>query len=148
MSHEDEVREASRKFYEALNMMAAGNLDTMADIWSQDRHAGAMHPVGGRHSGWEAVRDSFNGVGRIAGGGEIRLEEQKLNGAGDFAYETGMERGTTVLAGRTIPIDHRVTNIYRRDADGSWKIVHHHTDVSPAMVALTDELAREGAAAG
>jgi hypothetical protein len=26
-----------------------------------------------------------------------------------------------------------VTNIYRREG-GGWKMVHHHTDVSPAMV--------------
>ena len=33
---------------------------------------------------------------------------------------------------------HRVTNIYRREA-GAWKLVHHHTDISPAML---DVLAR------
>ena len=36
------------------------------------------------------------------------------------------------LAGRQVPIEHRVTNIYRRE-DGDWKVVHHHTDLSPAM---------------
>ena len=25
-----------------------------------------------------------------------------------------------------------VSNIYRRE-DGDWKVVHHHTDLSPAM---------------
>jgi ketosteroid isomerase-like protein len=32
-----------------------------------------------------------------------------------------------------VRVDWRVTNIYRREG-GGWKMVHHHTDVSPAMV--------------
>jgi ketosteroid isomerase-like protein len=39
----------------------------------------------------------------------------------DAAYTLGTEHGQG--------IDWRVTNIYRREADG-WKIVHHHTDIS------------------
>ncbi|HYU19986.1 MAG TPA: nuclear transport factor 2 family protein [Chloroflexota bacterium] len=34
---------------------------------------------------------------------------------------------------------HRVTNIYRREG-GEWKMVHHHTDVSPAMNDLLSRL--------
>jgi hypothetical protein len=36
-----------------------------------------------------------------------------------------------------------VTNVYRWQA-GSWKMVHHHTDLSPAM----QEIARDPQAAG
>jgi len=32
----------------------------------------------------------------------------------------------------SVTIDHRVTNIYRRES-GVWKMIHHHTDSSPAM---------------
>jgi ketosteroid isomerase-like protein len=34
---------------------------------------------------------------------------------------------------------HRVTNIYLREGR-SWKIVHHHTDVSPAMLYVLNRL--------
>ncbi|MEO6354113.1 MAG: hypothetical protein ABI656_00070 [bacterium] len=30
-------------------------------------------------------------------------------------------------------INHRVTNIYQREA-GGWKLIHHHTDLVPAML--------------
>jgi ketosteroid isomerase-like protein len=33
------------------------------------------------------------------------------------------------LGDETLSIDWRVTNAYRREADG-WKMVHHHTDFS------------------
>jgi ketosteroid isomerase-like protein len=42
-------------------------------------------------------------------------------------------------AGKPIPIEHRVTNVYHREAR-SWKIVHHRTDLSPAMLDLLREL--------
>jgi ketosteroid isomerase-like protein len=52
--------------------------------------------------------------------------------ADDVAYTLGTEHGQAKLGGESIGIDWRVTNIYRRE--GGWKMVHHHTDVSPAVV--------------
>jgi ketosteroid isomerase-like protein len=49
------------------------------------------------------------------------------------AYTLGTEHGQAKLGGESIGIDWRVTNIYRREG-GEWKMVHHHTDVSPAVV--------------
>jgi SnoaL-like domain len=79
----------------------------------------------------------------IASAGDIRLAQQHIVAAGDMAYEVGVETGTITLVGLAATIEHRVTNIYRREA-GGWKVVHHHTDVSPAML---DVLARLKAAA-
>ena len=47
------------------------------------------------------------------------------------------------LAGQTLAIEHRVTNVYRRE-DGTWKMVHHHTDLSPAMMDLLAGLQAKG----
>jgi len=59
---------------------------------------------------------------------------------GDVAYELGVERGTLTIAGQTVSnFDNRVTNIYRREVTG-WKIVHHHTDLSPAMIDIVSRL--------
>jgi ketosteroid isomerase-like protein len=54
----------------------------------------------------------------------------------------GTEQGQAKLAGEQIPIENRVTNIYRREA-GGWKIVHHHTDISPAMLDVLSRLQAE-----
>jgi ketosteroid isomerase-like protein len=45
----------------------------------------------------------------------------------------GTERGQAKIGDELVHVDWRVTNIYRREG-GGWKMVHHHTDVSPAMV--------------
>ena len=111
----------------------------MADIWSHGAAVSTMHPIGGRETGWDEVRGSFEGVAGLASGGHAELRDQRIQVAGDMAYEVGIEHGQATLAGERISIDQRVTNIYRREADG-WKIVHHHADLSPAMLDLLSRL--------
>ena len=139
MSTEDEVRKASEQFYAALNRMANGDASAMANVWSQGAGDTTMHPIGGREVGWQKVRASFAQVAEIASEGRVRLDDQLIRVMGDVAYELGSERGQVKFAGQQISVDHRVTNIYRREA-GSWKLVHHHTDVAPAMLDVLNRL--------
>ena len=139
MSSEDEVCEASKKFYAALNRMANGDAGSFADIWSHSAAVTAMHPIGGREVGWDAVRTSFEQVAHLATGGEVKLNDQIIQAAESLAYELGVERGQVTLAGQQVTIEHRVTNIYRRES-GAWKVVHRHTDVSPAMLDVVASL--------
>ena len=139
---EDEVRKASEQFYAALNRMANGDASPLADIWSHSATVTTMHPIGGRDVGWDKVRESFEQVAQIASDGRITLEDQLIQVAGDVGYELGIEQGQANLAGQQVSIEHRVTNIYRREA-GGWKIVHHHTDVSPGMLDILSRLQAE-----
>jgi ketosteroid isomerase-like protein len=139
MSSEDEVREASKRFYAGLNSMAAGDAARLADIWSHSATVTAMHPIGGRQVGWDAVRGSFEQVARVAADGEVELRDQLIYVDGDMAYEVGIEYGKLRLANEQVSIDQRVTNIYRREA-GEWKMIHHHSDTSPAMMDILSRL--------
>jgi len=139
MSNENEVHKASDQFYAALNRMANGDADPMEDIWSHDATVTALHPIGERTVGWDNVRESFQKVAQIASEGQIRLDDQIIQVVGDLAYEVGVERGQANFSGHQVTLEHRVTNIYRREA-GTWKIVHHHTDVSPAMLDVLNQL--------
>ena len=139
MAEEDKVREASKRFYDALNSMPIGKNDPMADVWMHDSTVTAMQPLGDRLVGWEQVRDSFAQVGGISGGGEISVRDQIFRVVGEVAYELATERTQALFAGEEIRFDQRVTNIYRRER-GQWKIVHHHTDLNPEMVDLLNRL--------
>ena len=139
MSSEDEVRTASAQFYTALNSMMVGDAAPLAEVWSHGADVSTMHPIGGREAGWDEVRGSFEQVSQLASGGHAELRDQSIQVAGDMAYEVGIEQGQATLAGEQIAIEHRVTNVYRREA-GGWKIVHHHTDLSPAMLDLLGRL--------
>jgi len=139
MSAEDEVRDASSQFYAALNRMANGDAGPLAGIWSHSATVTTMHPIGGREVGWDQVRKSWQQVAELGSGGQVKLADQVIQIAGDAAYELGVERGQITLAGQQVAIDHRVTNIYRREG-GAWKIVHHHTDLAAAMLEVLNRL--------
>ena len=139
MSTEDEVRKASEQFYSALNRMVAGDSAPLTDIWSHSTAVTTMHPIGGRQVGWDEVRESFEQTSGLASGGHVKLADQIIQVAGDVAYELGVEQGQAQFAGQQVDIEQRVTNIYRREPEG-WKIVHHHTDISPAMLDLLSRL--------
>lgn len=139
MSSEEEVRKASQQFYSALSRMASGTTGAMADVWAHGNAVTAMHPIGGRQVGWQQVGESFDQVAQIASKGHVKLDDQFIQVNGDLAYELGIERGEATLAGQHVAFDHRVTNIYRREG-GTWKMVHHHSDLSPAMLEVLARL--------
>ena len=132
MSAKDEVRQISQRFYAALNRMVEGDADDMAEVWSHRADVTTHHPVGGRQIGWKAVADSWNGVADMSSNGTVTLKDQHIRVIGDVAYELGTEHVDMTLAGEQIQGGVRVTNIYHRE-DGTWKIIHHHTDTDPAM---------------
>jgi ketosteroid isomerase-like protein len=139
MSAEKDVHDASKKFYAALNQMAKSDASLMGGIWSHGGTVTTMHPIGGRESGWGEVRKSFEEVAKLCSAGNVELRDQVVHVGGDIAYELGVEHGQITLAGHKVSLSHRVTNIYRKET-GGWKIVHHHTDIAPAMLDVLNKL--------
>jgi ketosteroid isomerase-like protein len=118
--------------------MVTGDASSMAEIWSQrDRNNDASNRGSGR--GPRKVRGAWEQVAALCTGGTVSLNDQLFETAGDMADEVGIERGQVTSAARNVPIEYRVTNIYRREAEG-WKIVHHHTDPAPEMVEFLKSL--------
>jgi hypothetical protein len=110
----DEVRQASARFYAALNGMTAGDASPMSAAWAHDEEVTAMHPIGDRDEGWTKVGSTFTQVSTMASGGQIRLTGQLLRVGTDMAYEVGVEEGEATLAGERVPLKQGVTNVYRR----------------------------------
>ena len=139
MAAADEVRQASEQFYVALSQMANSDASAMSAVWAHNNDVTALHPIGGRNEGWDDTRSSFEQVGSLASGGQVQLRDQMIQVGIDLAYEVGIEEGEITLAGERVSINQRVTNIYRRE-NGAWKMVHHHTDLSPEMIDLLHRL--------
>jgi ketosteroid isomerase-like protein len=139
MQAEEEVRAASDKLYAALNRMLNGDAGSLTDIWSHGATVTTMHPIGGREVGWDQVKKSFEQVAQLTSAGKVKLSDQLIQVAGDLAYELGVEHARFTLAGQPVAGDCRVTNIYRRES-GSWKVVHHHTDATPALLDVFSRL--------
>jgi len=137
---ESGVLEASARFYAALNDMLNGDAGPLAAVWSHGEYVSTMHPIGGREIGWEKVKASWEGVASVASDGNVELADQVIRVVGNLAYETGTEKGHFKLGGHDVSgFENRVTNIYEREG-GSWKVVHHHVDLSPAMVDVLRQL--------
>ena len=112
--------------------MINGNAKALTDIWSHSETVIAMHPIGGRCVGWDAVKTSFEQVAQLASDGKVELKDQYIHVAGDVAYEAGVEHGQFKLGGQPVAVEHRVTNLYQRE-NVLWKMILHHTDTSPTM---------------
>ncbi len=141
MATEDDVRQASERFYAALTSVLNGDARPMMDIWSHSSDVTTMHPIGEREVGWEQVEGPWQQVASMCSGGRVAIEESLIRVVGDLAYEVGTESGDGTMAGEAVSFQHRVTNIYRREG-GVWKMVHHHTDKSPAMEEIVSRLQR------
>jgi ketosteroid isomerase-like protein len=127
-----EIREVSARFYAALKRMLNGDSRALSDVWSHRSFVTAMHPLGGRQVGWAEVRKTWEQIAQRSSEGKVELKDQLIRLAGEFAYEVGIEHVEAKLGGQKFAANIRVTNIYQREA-GAWKIIHHHTDMSPAV---------------
>lgn len=131
---EDEIRQASEQFYAALNRLVNGDTGPMMEVWSHSSDVTTLRPLGSRPTGWEQVRDRWEQVAQAFSDGQASIEDLVVVPlSDDVAYTVDTEHGQAKLADETVGIDWRVTNIYRRE-EGEWKMVHHHTDVSGALV--------------
>ena len=127
MALEDEVRQASKQFYAALNSTINGDPGPMMEVWSHGSDASAMHPFGSRSLGWEEVRASWEQAAQAISDRRVSdhqrgvAEEVVVPMGEDGAYSVGTERGQAKIGEELVRVDWRVTNIYRREGgDGRW----------------------------
>ena len=134
MAVEDEIRQASEQFYVAITRAINGDPGPMTEVWSHGSDVATLHPLGGRETGWEEGRASWEQVAQAFSDGQVSIEDLVVVPLSeDVAYTLGSEHGQAKLGDQTVGIDWRVTNIYRHE-EGEWKVVLHHTDVSPTLV--------------
>ena len=97
MAAEDEVRQASTRFYTALTGLVNGDTGPMSTTWAHGADVTTMHPIRERNEGWDQVRSTFEQVGSLASAGHVRLSDQLIRVGTDMAYEVGVEEGEATL---------------------------------------------------
>jgi hypothetical protein len=75
------------------------------------------------------VRDYFIPIGPEA---RVLIGEQRARVFGDIAVNTGSYTFTLVSDGKKATVDARFSFVYKRDANGTWLIVNHHSSAVPA----------------
>jgi ketosteroid isomerase-like protein len=140
MSVEQEIEAASRRFYEALNQLCAGNSAPMSEVWHHDVPVSSAHPMGEWVQGWEPLWASWQELALTITSGQVLPRQLSIFVVGDLAYTVGIEDCTIVIGEQEVRWTANVTNLFRRH-QGTWKIVHHHSDKSPAAEQSIDALA-------
>lgn len=125
--------DAANAFYHALNRSFTGDLTEMDEIWAHTAAVSMMDPFGGRQTGWGHVRREFAreaGMGLV---GRVDPVDVLVRDEGDMGYVLCWEQGEEMaLRGQDVQLGHRATSVFRREGD-TWRMVHHHTDLSPEL---------------
>ena len=131
------AQDAENAFYEALERC---DLDGMMAVWAEDEEILCVHPVGGRLTGQNQVRESWAQL--FAAGPRARLQvtqQVAISGmmlAVHSVFENfSLERtapGAAPSDARPAPIV--ATNVYLRTAAG-WRMIVHHASPAPAQAA-------------
>ena len=73
MAVEEEIQQASEQFYAALNRAINGDPGPIMEIWSHGSEVTTLHPLGGRQTGWEEVRASWEQVAQAFSEGQVSM---------------------------------------------------------------------------
>ncbi|MEW5847807.1 MAG: nuclear transport factor 2 family protein [Myxococcota bacterium] len=142
MADADEVKAAALRFYEALGLLMAGNLDPMRRVWDHGAEVSSGHPIGEWAHGWDEVLATWEELAALSRQNTaaapqgappvmgIRIERVFV--LGDVAYTTGVFESENNVNGKTVRMSLNCTNIFRR-RDGGWKLIHHHADKAPVV---------------
>ena len=128
------MQQAAEAYYEAINRVTQGDMTLMDEVWSHADDVTNMGPFGGRQVGWQEVRAEFAREAALNLKGRVTAEDMRVVVGSDMAYVICVEHVEHVdVDGRAIEVRFRATNIYRLE-DGVWKLIHHHNDLSPALM--------------
>ena len=115
---------------EASNAFANGDINSLDKISTQNSPASIFDPSGYSVQGVEDVNAKNTKSVELFKSGSINKFEV-LHKAEDnnIAYWVGIQHSIVQMKGqdRGIPMDLRVTEIFRRE-DGQWKLFHRHAD--------------------
>ncbi len=128
-----DAAQALAQFYRALN---ARDLALMRQTWSSSPEAAMDNPLGGIKRGWSEIKPIYEKLFESKGQYRFEFYDYTLHESGDLFYVVGRERGEIEPGGHPMPLAIRTTRVFRRDADGRWRQVHHHGSIDdPKMLA-------------
>lgn len=133
MNNQESLKTANDNFYEALNIMFIGDGEPISNCWSHSDDVTYMGPFGGMHSGWDKVGAEFAQAASMKLGGKISCKNLVVRAGDNMGYTMCTEEGENRNEkGEPVLVSHRATNVFRKE-NGSWKMIHHHTDISTQL---------------
>jgi len=122
---------AEAAFYAAFE---ARSLDAMMAVWSSDDDIACIHPLAAPLDGRAAVAAGWRSMFEAAG--QFRIQVETAHEIREAGQVIRIVREYLIIGQETEPRPPILaTNVYRREADGGWRMVLHHA--SPLQVGGT-----------
>jgi ketosteroid isomerase-like protein len=131
------VAEANALFYAAFE---AKSLERMGEAWAQSSPVTCIHPGWAPLVGRDAVLASWEGIFRGTKAARFRLRDPKIFVAGDVGWVVLVEElALEQVGGERIHAAVLATNTFLREADGLFRMVHHHAGPAPDLGPAAEE---------
>jgi ketosteroid isomerase-like protein len=125
-----ELMDAIESYGKASRAFMNGDPRPLEDIYSHCEDVTIFGGFGSYEAGWnQQVQKRLAWASARFRGGETQSERISLITTPELAYSTDLEHLRARLKGieAPVPMDLRVTTIYRREGQ-QWKVVHRHAD--------------------
>jgi ketosteroid isomerase-like protein len=133
MSDEQELRDASERFYAAVQAVLHGDDAPMRTVWSHGDETSYCDPRGEIVAGWLALEAYWKQAAAINATAPARLSAtgqiKHVVVNGDLAYVVALEEVSQ--EGDPSVMTARATHVYRREEDSRWRLLHRHADAAP-----------------
>jgi ketosteroid isomerase-like protein len=130
MTAQEDFKEFMKRRQVASDAFLTGNAEPLARISGKALPATLFGPKGDCIQGAAEV-DAANAKGaqQFASSSRNSFEVMHMGAGDDVAYWVGVQRSVVEMRNHegAIPIDLRVTEIFRREGN-EWKLVHRHAD--------------------
>jgi ketosteroid isomerase-like protein len=117
-------------YHQSVAAFIRGDPGVQKALFSRRDDVTLANPLGPPAKGFDRVCELLDRSALLISDGEgYTFDTIACVETADLAYEIGIEHNRAKLAGvpEKVPINLRVTTVFRREADG-WKIVHRHAD--------------------
>lgn len=114
----------------ASDAFVNGDIAPLLAISTNGSPATIFGPKGDTVQGATEVNaTNAKGAGLFDSGSENAFDVMHQAVSGDLAYWVGVQRSVVRMKGKdeAVPMNLRVTEIFRREKDG-WKLIHRHAD--------------------
>jgi ketosteroid isomerase-like protein len=131
---------ALAEFYRAFN---SRDLALMERNWESSAEAAMDNPLGGIKRGWPEIRAVYERIFKGPARVYVEFGDYTLHVANDVFWAVGRERGRFEREGKALDLAIRTSRVFRRDAAGRWRQVHHHGSIEePQLLAAYQQAVR------